>query len=204
MVISQQTSLTGPHVFANPFAFVLTVTATSLLWPVRGTTGGERAARWRSVITWAVSTSSAAIVTLALLGGWNVPFVSAERVSSEPMMLVLATLLFLVKSWLIILAARWFAASHLAERRRDVRLADTPFVRTFFLLFGAASTVGFHILVIDLEVRIAGHMVAVALFVTFASALSIVSIKEALRGFLKPENTKRTQALRQSRPSEAI
>jgi hypothetical protein len=200
IVTIQQSTPYGPHAFANPFSFLLFATSVSMLWPVRGDRPGARLQRWRSIAIWAASTAAAATITLCLLGGWNTPFISMTQIDLKPSLLVAGSLSFLLKTWMVIITARWFAASRLVERRRGVRSSDAPVVRTLLLLTAAAAAILFNLFTGSSQYQAAGQIIATALFATFASLLLILSIKETVRGFVRSANRK----LRHAPSSETV
>jgi hypothetical protein len=164
-VAAQHATAWGWHAWSSPFALAVVVATVALLWPA-----GPAIPAWATAVP-----ASMLVVTLGL-GGWLVPGASLDDLAHSPWLLVLGSLVFCVKGWIVLLAARWFAAAGLRDRRGE-RARWRLFVRLGVL--GAAAVAALAWIWLDLPsaCRIAGQVLATAAFVAILTAFVASRLK---------------------------
>ncbi|MDJ0765256.1 MAG: PDZ domain-containing protein [Myxococcota bacterium] len=178
---SQQHAVWGWHAWSSPFALAATIGAMALLWPPRNASGTKR----RSVsnaVNWMTAVPAAAMLTTCCLGGWLIPGVPAGQLTESGWLLASACLVFFVKTWMVLLIARWFASVGLVERRART-VAPRVGWRSALLCLATLSTLGWMWTDIRPAYRMAGQMLAIAACGTFFTVLAITTLKNARQSF---------------------
>jgi hypothetical protein len=163
----------GWYVWANPFALVALVAAVALLW----CRPGDSATPIARLAAWTAAGAGAMLITACALGGWLVPGVPLDRLAVSPPLLLIGTLLFAAKSWLVLLAARWFAGAGVSDRRGR-RRDDRPRVllRAVVLLGAAGAALAWEWSSLPDDLIAAGQLLASGAFVALAVAFVVRSI----------------------------
>ncbi len=173
-VASQEASTWKWHAWSSPFALTLVFASLALLWPSLPQSGQNR--RLGSVAAWIAATPAAAMLTTCCLGGWLIPGIPLSAMASSSFYLALGCLVFFVKTWLVLLIARSFAAADILERRNT---GDKSRIGLRFIALGAAValTLGWLWADMPLAMRVAGQILATAASVTVFTALSMLGLK---------------------------
>lgn len=177
VISGQELTPWGWYVWANPFTLVTLVAAVSLLWcaPRDGASPVARVAAWLS------AAGGAMLLTACGLGGWLVPGVPFHRLAEEPVLLLAGTLLFVAKTWLVLLAARWFAGVAVHDRR-DGRRRGRPqlALRALVLLAAAGAALAWEWSTLPDDLIAAGQLLASGAFVALAVAFIVRSVHALL------------------------
>jgi hypothetical protein len=178
IVSAQAAAPWGWHAWSSPFALALVLASVALLWPA--VPRPEKARRPLPILTWLTAIPAAAMLTALGLGGWLVPGVPYERLGESSALLALGCLVFTLKTWLVLLAARWLGSAGLPDRRAA---AQRPLLGWRFAILALAAASAFAWLWFDLPeaYRVAGQVLATAASVSLMTALATVALKRASR-----------------------
>lgn len=177
IVAAQQTVNLGPHLLTSPFALLLGTAALFIMWP-----SGESNTKnlFSQLLTWIGAVSLTATVTICLLGGWRIPFISPDSTKMPHLMPALYCLSFLVKSWLVLAAAQKLNAVHSKDRRSAQRQGGAYIVPMLLILLGG-MTLLFEILTVPDTIRAAARILAAAMLLAFTSGLLGTTLKAVAR-----------------------
>jgi hypothetical protein len=150
------------------------VATVALLWPAADP--GEGGSAVAAIPAWAVAVPSSMLVVALGLGGWLVPGASLDDLARSPSLLLLGSLGFCVKGWIVLLAARWFAAAGVRDRR-GTRARWRLVARLGVLGAAAAAALAWIWLDLPSACRIAGQVLATAAFVAILTAFVASRLK---------------------------
>ena len=147
----------------------------ALLWPFQAS--GQKRNRASVLASWVAAVPAAAMLTACCLGGWLIPGVPLARMAGNGWLLAMGCLIFLAKTWIVILISRWFASYGFVERRS--RLENPRLALKFFALgLAAVLALGWIWTDLPLVYRVTGQVLATAASVTFFTALTILGLKQ--------------------------
>jgi PDZ domain len=178
IVFSQTAAPWGWHACSSLFVLAMICAAVSILWPVSKMPPGHNQ-RFVSIATWTAAIPAAALLVIYMFGGWLVPGVPASQLSSSGWLLALGCLIFLAKTWAVLLVARWFSSVDLDERR-SANSANKLWLRGTLLFVFAAGATGWVWTELPAAVRSTSQLLATAAFVTFFTAALTSGIRSAL------------------------
>jgi hypothetical protein len=178
VVASQEATPWGWHAWSSPFALGAVIATLTLLWP--STQSGSHMSRLVGVATWMAATPLAAMVTTYCLGGWALPGIPLSRIADNGWLLALSVFIFFVKTWAVLLIARWFDATGMKERRQRNRTASRLVPRFVVLVIAAVLALAWVWVDLPDSYRVTGQILATAASVTFFTALTIFGLKNAI------------------------
>ena len=175
IVAGQESAPWGINAWSSPFSVVALILAVSLSWP-RGHGESENALN-RSVAGWIASIPAACLLVIGWLGGWWVPGIPTGQMTQSALTISLGCLVFLAKTWLILIAIRWFA-SHAALERRVEERQTTRFKWNFVALIAlAGASLWWFLSPLPQDLRIAGQLLATGASVSLCTAAIVLAIK---------------------------
>ncbi len=174
IVASQEATPWGWHAWSSPFALALVFAAVALLWPT--TPMNTKDGRIASIAAWIAAVPAAALLTVCCLGGWLIPDVPVSRMTSSGLLLAMGCLFFFAKTWIVLLVARWFAATGIVERRAHRAKARIG-LRFIALGVAGALTLGWIWADLPISFRMVGQVLATAASVTFFTTLTILGFR---------------------------
>lgn len=177
IVAAQQSLTLGPHLLTSPLALLL---GTATLFMMRSTDETNVKNPTSLFLTWMSDVSLAATVTMCLLGGWRIPFVSLESTKILHAIPALYCLSFLAKTWLVLAAAEKVNAVRTKERRTAPSRAD-GYIAPLVLIMLGGMTLLFEILPVPDTLRGASRILAAAMLLVFTSGLLGTTAKSFFR-----------------------
>jgi hypothetical protein len=178
VVASQEATPWGWHAWSSPFALGAVIATLTLLWP--STQSGLNTSRSVGVATWIAATPLAAMVSAYCLGGWILPGIPVSRLADNGWLLALSAFIFFVKTWAVLLIARWFDATGMKERRQRNRTSSRLVPRFVVLVIAAVLALAWVWVDLPDAYRVTGQILATAASVTFFTALTIFGVKNAI------------------------
>ncbi|MDD5309693.1 MAG: PDZ domain-containing protein [Deltaproteobacteria bacterium] len=173
-VAGQHATAWGWHAWSSPFALAVLVATVALLWPANDARDDRNA--YASILAWAAAVPASMLVVTFGLGGWLVPGAAPDELARSPSLLVLGSLGFCVKGWIVLLAARWFAAVGIRDRR-EARARWRPAIRLVMLGVASAAALAWIWLDLPSPCRIGGQVLATAAFVAILTAFVASRLK---------------------------
>ncbi len=186
IVLSQKSTSYGVHAVAGPFPLLVAVSSLILLWPEQP--AGFKQNKIVTIATWVAAASGAAVLVSCLLGGWLIPFFP---VSPSGLLFAFGCLVFLVKSWFVILIARWLATFHIMDRRAK-RRTRRPWFSTVILSTSTIAAIGCTLFAIPRSFEAAGQVLALAMLITLLTAVIVMGTRSILFGPSLPKNSRYT------------
>ncbi len=169
LVASQESSLWGWHAWSNPFALAAFILAISLLWPALP--DRENPTPVAGISSWCAAVSGAMAITACGFGGWLIPPLPMnELVLRNTMMLLAGVAVFALKTWLVLLTARWFWTARAGDRRARVRQGRQTIVRAALLVATAALAMAWNWYGLPEDLIAAGRVLAAGVSVVLATA----------------------------------
>lgn len=182
-VSSQESGPWGWHAWSNPFALLAILISVSLLWPRKR---GEESVAARAA-DWVAAVTASMVVTAYSLGGWSLPTLDAGIGSSGAASLLLGSLVFSAKSWLVILAARWLAGAGVEERRSRKRVVGSLIIRMAALAGFAAGALAWTWSPISGDLEAAGRVLCGGVSLALATAFVASRIMALMSAQLGPK-----------------
>ncbi len=161
---------------ANPFMSASAVVSLFLIWP--HWENGNRRNSLSAFFALLSAAFSAAVVTLCLLGGWNIPMIFESISLDSALTRGAASVIFMLKAWLVLAVSRRLSRFSEESRRKPQRGA--PAIGPLLLIAFSAASVIWNAAKIPVSVQTAGQILAAGIF---AAAISYFTATE-VRGFL--------------------
>ena len=179
LVASQESSLWGWHAWSNPFALAAFVLAISMLWPALP--DRKNPTLIAGISSWFAAVSGAMAITACGFGGWLIPsFPMNELVSSDTTMLLVGVAVFALKTWLVLLTAKWFWSARSGDRRARVRQGRQTVVRAALLVVTAALAMAWNWYGLPEDLVAAGRVLAAGVSVVLATAFMATRIGDLI------------------------
>lgn len=174
IVAGQQSSPWGINAWSSPFAVASLILAMTLAWP-RETRSFQRVAV-HSAVGWITVVPCACMLVVCWLGGWWFPGISTEAMRQSATGMSLGCLVFLCKSWIVLLAIRWFASKGMLERRSRAEPARLEWRLVVLMGFAGASLWWFWT-PLPKDIRIAGQLLATGASVSLVTAAVAFAVR---------------------------
>ncbi len=169
LVASQESSLWGWHAWSNPFALAAFILAISLLWPALP--DRENHTVIAGISSWFAAVGGAMVITACGFGGWLIPSISMnELVLHSTMTLLVGVAVFALKTWLVLLTARWFWTARAGDRRARVRQGRQTIIRAALLMVTGAMAMAWNWYGLPEDLVAAGRVLAAGVSVVLATA----------------------------------
>jgi hypothetical protein len=179
LVASQESSLWGWHAWSNPFALAAFILAISLLWPALPDRESPTLAA--GISSWLAAVSGSMAITACGFGGWLIPSLPMnELVLRNTMMLLVGVAVFALKTWLVLLTARWFWSARADDRRERVRQGRQTVVRAALLVVTAALAMAWNWYGLPEDLVAAGRVLAAGVSVVLATAFMAARIGDLI------------------------
>ncbi len=179
LVASQESSLWGWHAWSNPFALAAFILAISLLWPALPDRESPTLAA--GISSWLAAVSGSMAITACGFGGWLIPSLPMnELVLRNTMMLLVGVAVFALKTWLVLLTARWFWSARAGDRRERVRQGRQTVVRAALLVVTAALAMAWNWYGLPEDLVAAGRVLAAGVSVVLAAAFMTARIGDLI------------------------
>ncbi len=166
LTMAQSRTLFGFHVFENPLMMLSCILAISLLWPGRFP---DRCTPLVHVSAWLQTISGAMLVVFFCLGGWTLPGMSQLARAGSIWLLLVSLMIFVAKTWIVLMAARQFGGASSPERRQHTSISGIYQLRWFFLPFFTSGAMYLILNPLPGDIQTAGQVISSGIFCTLFS-----------------------------------
>ncbi len=176
-ITSTQTALPfGVNLLASPFTVLLGITSLFLIQNLSFSASEHGPVAW--CFFYLGNAALASTVTICLLGGWNIPFVTVSTETSGALWNIASCLVFLIKTWIVILISKRIVQVGKQERRQVKKREETILSSVLLIVFGGACVFYEAIPISDI-LRAAGQILAVGLCSTLFAGYLALELKNA-------------------------
>ncbi|MBN2344044.1 MAG: hypothetical protein JXX29_23310 [Deltaproteobacteria bacterium] len=168
IVAAQAQTHFGLNVWRNPLIMLATILSISLLWPKPML---QQSNSLTNIAAWLMSICGAMAVVFFCLGGWIIPGLFEYPALNGPLLIVGAVFIFVIKTWLVLLAARTVVGASQSDRRKQGISAGVIQLRWIPMLALAGGAIYLELSPLPNDLQFAGQVISAGVFFTLFSLL---------------------------------